>query len=48
MKRIITGLTLGLRLYVFFFLTSNFIFQLGYMAFLKISSIELLSKKKKK
>ena len=47
MKRIITGLTLGLTALCFVFLTSNFIFQLGLYGILIISSIELLRQKNK-
>ena len=47
MKRIITGLTLGLVALCFVFLTSNFIFQLGLYGILIISSIELLRQKNK-
>ena len=47
MKRIITGLTLGLAALCFVFLTSNFIFQLGLYGILIISSIELLRQKNK-
>ena len=47
MKRIITGLTLGLAALCFVFLASNFIFQLGLYGILIISSIELLRQKNK-
>ena len=47
MKRIITGLALGISALCFVFLSSNFIFQLGLYGLLIISSFELLSQKNK-
>ena len=47
MKRIITGLALGISALCFVFLSSNFIFQLGLYSLLIISSFELLSQKNK-
>ena len=47
MKRIITGLALGILALCFVFLSSNFIFQLGLYGLLIISSFELLSQKNK-
>ncbi len=48
MKRIITGLTLGLAALFFVFLAPKFIFQLGLYGILIITSIELLRQKNKK
>ena len=47
MKRIITGLTLGLAALCFVFLAPKFIFQLGLYGILIITSIELLRQKNK-
>ena len=47
MKRIITGLALGISALCFVFLSSNFVFQLGLYGLLIISSFELLSQKNK-
>jgi phosphatidate cytidylyltransferase len=47
MKRIITGLALGISALCFVFLSSNFLFQLGLYSLLIISSFELLSQKNK-
>ncbi len=47
MKRVITGITLGLAALCFVFLTSNFFLQLVLYSILIISSIELLRQKNK-
>lgn len=47
MKRVITGITLGLAALCFVFLTSNFLLQFVLYSILIISSIELLRQKNK-